>query len=485
MPQQVSKVSASISSSRASSPARSTTKADDGTSFSDMLDNARPKTATPTTPTTDHPASAAASPQKEAKTAKPGEAKKSGKQPGGSTEPVTKTASEAKSSADPNPTPTQEESASEQELVVEQSGVATEVEPKPAGASTVKKGKPVVSPANGQPASVPSTPSKPTKSVQRHSAAPTQVPTISPAQDKGSDAGKDDKPEKPAATPATAGNDAASSLQAAALIVSKPVAAPLRTEAPAEVSGISVHSEKTHLASAADSTTAQDAAAAVALQDGATLGDDLQAVASPTTEVPADATAKGQASADQASATFSGLLAAAQPAGTAASRNPAPPVHSASGAEAPLPAAAPPEAQFAQANHARISMNVAGQLLPNGGSMQIRLDPPELGALQVKVEMRDGTMTASFQTQNDQATRLLSHSLGDLRASLESQGVNVTKLHVEQAPRQQSSSSGEHRQPQDGARPDSSGDREQQRREMLRRMWRKLSGAEDPLDMVA
>ena len=74
---------------------------------------------------------------------------------------------------------------------------------------------------------------------------------------------------------------------------------------------------------------------------------------------------------------------------------------------------------------------------------QIRLDPPELGALQVLVHMRDGAMTASFQTSSDDATKLLSHSLGQLKQVLESQGVSVDKLHVQQAPRDQQASNGD------------------------------------------
>src|SRR2546426_408618 len=55
---------------------------------------------------------------------------------------------------------------------------------------------------------------------------------------------------------------------------------------------------------------------------------------------------------------------------------------------APKPAP-PPEVRFAQTNHESIVTSVRANLLPRGGSMQIRLDPPELGALQVTVEMRD------------------------------------------------------------------------------------------------
>jgi flagellar hook-length control protein FliK len=158
-----------------------------------------------------------------------------------------------------------------------------------------------------------------------------------------------------------------------------------------------------------------------------------------------------------------------------------------------LPSSAPqapvrPEAELVAANHDRIVTSIRGELMPNGGTMRLRLDPPELGTLQVTVRMLDGVMSASFETSNDQATRLLSHSLGQLKQVLESQGLSVEKLHVQQSPREQSgSSSGDDPQHQQPSHEDRQWARqEQQRREMLRRMWRRLGLAgTDPLDLVA
>lgn len=142
------------------------------------------------------------------------------------------------------------------------------------------------------------------------------------------------------------------------------------------------------------------------------------------------------------------------------------------------------ESQFADANHPKIVSGITGRMLPGGGSMQIRLDPPELGAIQVRVEMHNGVMTASFETSNDQASRLLSHSLGDLRSALEAQGVSVQKLQVSQSPKQQASSGDTQK---DGSQTpqDTASQREQQRKEMVRRMWQKLMGGQDPVDLVA
>lgn len=147
----------------------------------------------------------------------------------------------------------------------------------------------------------------------------------------------------------------------------------------------------------------------------------------------------------------------------------------------------PPEVRFAEANHTNIVNDVRTQLLPGGGSMKIRLDPPELGALQVSAEMRDGTLNVTFQTSNDDATRLLSHSLSQLKTALESQGVNVDRIQVQQSPKDQQASNqnGQSQQQEQSRQNQQEAQREQQRREMLERMWRRVSGVPDPVDLVA
>jgi flagellar hook-length control protein FliK len=46
-------------------------------------------------------------------------------------------------------------------------------------------------------------------------------------------------------------------------------------------------------------------------------------------------------------------------------------------------------------------------------------------------------MAATFETSSGEATRLLSHSLGELKSALEAQGVSIDKIHVQQPPRDQ------------------------------------------------
>jgi flagellar hook-length control protein FliK len=148
---------------------------------------------------------------------------------------------------------------------------------------------------------------------------------------------------------------------------------------------------------------------------------------------------------------------------------------------------AAPEARFAQDNHPKIITGVTGKLLPNGGTMQIRLDPPEMGALSVTIRIDRGVVEASFQTSNDQATQLLGHSLNQLKNALESAGVSVDKLNVSQVndPKQASANNPQDQQDSQQSQEQARQfQQEQQRREMLKRMWQKLSGTDD-LDMVA
>jgi flagellar hook-length control protein FliK len=150
------------------------------------------------------------------------------------------------------------------------------------------------------------------------------------------------------------------------------------------------------------------------------------------------------------------------------------------------PVAPSPDAQFTQTNHPQIVTSIHGQLLPNGGTMNIHLDPPELGAMQITVKVEGGMVSASFETSNDEATRLLSHTLGQLKGALQLQGVGVERLHVRQtSPAQdRGDAGGEDRNRQQGSDPQSA-QQEQQRREMLRRMWRRAGYGRDPLDLVA
>jgi flagellar hook-length control protein FliK len=152
--------------------------------------------------------------------------------------------------------------------------------------------------------------------------------------------------------------------------------------------------------------------------------------------------------------------------------------------QAPLPA----EQVFMADNHGKIVDTIGGQLVPGGGTMRLTLDPPQLGALRITVQMHEGVMNASFETSNDQATRMLGHSLTDLKAALETQGISVGKLEVRQSSTDSGSRDGDSRQSPTGeAAPqqEEQARQERQRKEMLQRMWERVSIGSDDLDMVA
>jgi len=202
----------------------------------------------------------------------------------------------------------------------------------------------------------------------------------------------------------------------------------------------------------------------------------------------ATANAPAAAAADQKSKVATAIAADAQADATAGSTQ-APTVspNHATPAVAATPAPiATREAQFAQANQTNIVTGIKGELLPHGGTMQIRLDPPELGTMQVTVKMQDGAVWASFQTTNDDATRMLTHNLSQLKDALESAGMSVERLHVHQASKSETSGGGEDSGQQSSNTDERTARQEQQRREMLRRMWARMANnGEDPLDLVA
>ncbi len=193
--------------------------------------------------------------------------------------------------------------------------------------------------------------------------------------------------------------------------------------------------------------------------------------------MPAKLDAEPDASAPALGAFQQDLLSATQ---AAAAQQP-PHVQQAASDLQPPPAPPTTEAHFIETNHSEIVKSVQGHLLPDGGAMRIRLDPPQLGEMLIHVDVRNGVVAATLQTTNDEATRLLGHSLSQLKQTLESGGVVVDKLQVQQvAP--SSHSSGQDLSQQ---LPDQGAFHDQQRREMLRRLWRRVANGNDELDLLA
>ena len=183
---------------------------------------------------------------------------------------------------------------------------------------------------------------------------------------------------------------------------------------------------------------------------------------------------------------FTALVDAGQPATSAA-------------VDSKAATALAPEQQFARDNLDKLVTGVRMQATTfaegkaAGNQMHIRLDPPELGALEVAVKMIDGRMSASFTTSNEGATHLLSQNLHQLKSTLEASGIQVDRIQVRQASSGESTSSSNNNndsRSSDGGRSSMHQDanaqhNNQQRREAVERMWRRFAYGSDDLDLVA
>ncbi len=66
-----------------------------------------------------------------------------------------------------------------------------------------------------------------------------------------------------------------------------------------------------------------------------------------------------------------------------------------------------------------------------GGPIEIRLSPPELGSLQVRLEVKEGILTASMETENQAARNAILDNLPSLRERLAEQQIRIEKFDVD------------------------------------------------------
>src|SRR5690606_3609689 len=94
-------------------------------------------------------------------------------------------------------------------------------------------------------------------------------------------------------------------------------------------------------------------------------------------------------------------------------------------------ALAPQSAQIGDdANVARVMRGLNGAVNQNGGAVNIRLTPPELGTVRIQMEVVRGVVTAQLTAEHDSVRTLLTHQISQLRHALESQGLVVDRLDV-------------------------------------------------------
>jgi len=114
-----------------------------------------------------------------------------------------------------------------------------------------------------------------------------------------------------------------------------------------------------------------------------------------------------------------------------------PPVTSVSTPVTPPPPAAPMASPMSplnveeQANMSRVARGVANAVQQQGGTVILRLQPPELGVVRIELQITDGTVRAAFGADQQSVRALMHQQMGQLRQALESQGLNVERLSVQ------------------------------------------------------
>lgn len=77
--------------------------------------------------------------------------------------------------------------------------------------------------------------------------------------------------------------------------------------------------------------------------------------------------------------------------------------------------------------------NVIKYMTTKGGgeSVSIKLQPPELGKIQVELFLKDNTVNAKINTENIAVKEIILTNLDQLKAGIENNGFNINKLDVE------------------------------------------------------
>ncbi len=101
------------------------------------------------------------------------------------------------------------------------------------------------------------------------------------------------------------------------------------------------------------------------------------------------------------------------------------------GAEALLPATSGMDESADQLSVSRAVRGLRAAVLQHGGTVTLRLSPPEMGIVRIEMQMNEGVIRAQLVTQYTSARDLLSQRLGELRQALEGQGLVVERLSVQ------------------------------------------------------
>ena len=95
------------------------------------------------------------------------------------------------------------------------------------------------------------------------------------------------------------------------------------------------------------------------------------------------------------------------------------------GGAVPLPPGLVPEEEV---NMGRVVRGIRTAINQQGGAVTLRLHPPELGCVRIQLEIQNGVVRAEFSAEHASVRNLLTQQMGQLRAALESHGLNVERL---------------------------------------------------------
>lgn len=146
------------------------------------------------------------------------------------------------------------------------------------------------------------------------------------------------------------------------------------------------------------------------------------------------ASGKGEPSATPAAPIAASEVASSAPASsvTAGGGDAATTKLSASAASAASPGVANAgDAEPDAVNAARMARGLNAAVKQQGGSLTLRLTPPELGTVRIELQIAGGTLAANFHAETEPARAMLTQQMSHLRRALEAQGLNVERLSVQ------------------------------------------------------
>lgn len=82
-------------------------------------------------------------------------------------------------------------------------------------------------------------------------------------------------------------------------------------------------------------------------------------------------------------------------------------------------------------NAARLARGLQSAVNQRGGAVTLRLTPPELGTVRVQMQVQASRVSVQFHAETPQAASLLAQQLGQLRTTLEGQGLQVDRIAVQ------------------------------------------------------